>query len=398
MNLNRKKSVPLQVSIDDIMKMDIRNHKFIILGSYGANALGQIRGLGEKDIKSIAVLVGRNSYRIDKSKYISELYDVGTIEEGLRLVLSKFGNELNRPFLYTDRDDVVALFDVHYEELKDKFFFWNAGHGRKLIRYLNKDAQIALARNCGFLVPQTEMVNVGELPKFLSYPVFTKAINSLNPYWKGNANICHNEEELKLAYTRMDSKQILLQEYIVKQDEMPIEGISINGGEEIILLGKTASHRLMDNTFSTYRYVTPFEDADVEQKTKAFIQEIGFTGPFEIEFILKDNKAYFLEVNFRIAQQNYGYVKLGANIPYIYALSVLQGHIAKEQIDYIPSQKVDIMHEFEDLKASVIHGSIPLFRWIKEFWRTDGLYFFNKNDIRPFYYTILTKCMNAIHR
>lgn len=371
--------------------MNIYNHKFIIFGSYGANALGQIRGLGEKGIKPIAILVGKNSYRIDKSKYISELYDVSSIEEGLKIILSKYGNETFKPFLYTDRDDIVALLDTHYEKLIDKFYFWNAGKNRKLNHFLNKNLQIALAEKCGFLVPQTELVNVGELPKDLSYPIFTKAVNSLNPYWKGNSYICNNEDELKTAYAQMDLKQIILQEYIIKQDEMPIEGISINGGEEIALLGRTVSYRLLDDSFSAFRYVIGYEDKELEDKTKKFMREVGYTGPFEIEFIIKDNKAYFLEVNFRIAQQNYGYVRLGANIPYIYALSVLQGCIAKDQIHVVPTRKVDIMHEFEDFKYSVIRGTTPFFSWLKDFRNAEGCYFYNKKDKSPFFYTILTK-------
>ena len=52
--------------------MDLNNHKFILLASYTANTLGQIRSLGEKGIKPIAVLVHKNTFKIDKSKYISK--------------------------------------------------------------------------------------------------------------------------------------------------------------------------------------------------------------------------------------------------------------------------------------------------------------------------------------
>ena len=66
--------------------MGIKDHKFIILGSYSANVLGQIRGLGEKGIMPIGVLVHKNTYRIDKSKYLSKVFSVNTIEEGLDLI------------------------------------------------------------------------------------------------------------------------------------------------------------------------------------------------------------------------------------------------------------------------------------------------------------------------
>ena len=111
--------------------MDLNNHKFIILASYTANALGQIRSLGERGISPIAVLVHKNTFRIDKSKYIGELYNVKSIEDGLDLIIERFGNEPNKPFLFTDRDDVMGLIDRRYNELIEKFNIWNAGESGK---------------------------------------------------------------------------------------------------------------------------------------------------------------------------------------------------------------------------------------------------------------------------
>ena len=91
--------------------MDIRNHKFIILGSYSANTLGQIRSLGEQGIIPVAVLIKKNTFRIEKSKYISELYDFNDVVVAFDFVIKKFGTEKFKPFLYTDRDDVIGLID-----------------------------------------------------------------------------------------------------------------------------------------------------------------------------------------------------------------------------------------------------------------------------------------------
>ncbi len=378
---------------------DLRNHKFIIYGSYSANTLGQIRGLGEKGIMPIAVLIHRNTFRIDKSRYISELFDVEDVDEGIDLIISKYGNEPYKPFLYTDRDNVVEALDRRYDEIVDKFFFWNAGGKGMLHKFFNKKEQIKLAEKCGFSVPKTEVVKVGEMPQSLSYPIFTKSVDSLNPYWKGNAYICNTEQELRDVYKKMDVKEILLQEYIVKKDEMPIEGISINGGKEIKLLGRTVSYRFQDDSFGTYRYVEPFNDAAFENKIQTYIREVGYTGAFEIEFILdKDYNPLFLETNFRIAQQNYGYVKLGANIPYLYAVSVLQEHMADDEIKYIAKRKINIMHEFEDFKISVLHKNNSLWAWVKDVYNTDCFSFYNSNDRYPFYYTLASKIRNTIRK
>ena len=379
--------------------MTIHQHKFIILGSYTANVLGQVRGLGERGIRPYGVLIHKNTFRIDKSKYWAKVFEAETIEEGLNIVLREFGNEDVKPFLYTDRDDVIGLLDRRFDDLKDKFYFWNAGKQGQLNKYLNKEEQLRLAEECGMRIPQTEVVKVGEMPKHLNYPIFTKAKDSLNPYWKGNAFICYNEEDLKRAYSVMDIKEIMLQEYIVKDNELPIECISINGGNDICMLGRTFYYRTPQDSFGTFKHVEPFMDPALEQKIKAFIRQIGFTGPFEIEFLIdKNGTLYFLETNFRIAQQNYAYAKLGANIPFLYALSTLKGEIAREEIQYIPSRKATLMQEFEDLKESCLHGDISLWQWLKDVRHTDCFSYYSSSDILPFIMTLWAKVLNTLNK
>ena len=376
--------------------MNIQEHKFILLASYTGNTLGQIRSLGEKGIKPIAVLVHKNTFRIDKSKYIGKLYDVKDIEEGLDLIIEKYGNEVVKPFLFTDRDDVMGLIDKHYNELVDRFYIWNAGQQGRLNKYLNKGEQIKLAERCGFKVPKTEMVKLGDIPHSLQYPIFTKATDSLNEWWKGCASICKNEKELKDFCKKLEVDNLILQEYIDKKDETPIEGISINGGKNILLFGLTRNYRMTEDSFGTFRRIEPFNDKFIEDSIRRFIQHINYTGAFEIELIIdKQGYSYFLEANFRIAQQNYGYTAFGANIPYIYAKSILCNEIAKDEICYTKKRPFNIMYEFEDFKQSVLNRKISMRQWIKDLRRTDAFLFYNKKDKAPFYWTIFSKMLNG---
>lgn len=379
--------------------MNITNHKFIILGSYTANVLGQVRSLGEKGIKPIAVLVHKNTFRIDKSKYIGKLYDVKDIEEGLDLIIEKYGNEAVKPFLFTDRDDVMGLIDKRYNELVDKFYIWNAGQQGRLNKYLNKGEQIKLAERCGFKVPKTEMVKLGDMPLSLQYPIFTKATDSLNEWWKGCASICKNEKELKDFCKKLEVDNLIIQEYIDKKDETPIEGISINGGKDILLFGLTRNYRMTADSFGTFRRIEPFNDKSIEDSIRKFIQQINYTGAFEIELIIdKQGNSYFLEANFRIAQQNYGYTAFGANIPYIYAKSILSGEIAKDEIYYTKKRPFNIMYEFEDFRLSVLGKKVSLWRWIKDVHHTDCFLFYSSSDILPFLMTLWAKIINVLKK
>lgn len=379
--------------------MDIYKHKFIILASYSANALGQIRSLGEKGIRPITVLAHQATYRIDKSRYISKLFNVNGFEEGLDLIINKFGKEKLKPFIYTDCDEVMGLLDRRYEEIKDKFYFWNAGKSYRLSQFMVKSVQLSIAKECGMNIPNSEIVNVGELPKSLSYPIFTKATESFsNIWWKANSYICNNEAELKDAYSKMDISSIVLQEYVMKQDEIPIEGISINEGKDIVLFGQTRNYRMSEKSYGTFRYLEKFKDKKIELQIKEFIQKVKYTGAFEIEFIIdKNGVPYFLEVNFRISQPNYAFTVWGANIPYIYAESILKNEITFNN-NNSDQKPLNLMYEFEDFKYSILQNKINIFRWFKDVWSCDVFLYYNRHDKMPFYFTMYSKIILAIQK
>lgn len=379
--------------------MNISKHKFIILGSDHSNTLGQIRCLGEMGIRPIVIITEKHPYIINKSKYIGEYHIVDTIYDGPKYVLEHYYNEEYPPFIYTDRDDTMCAIDDYYDELKGKFIFWNAGQKGRIRQLINKEVQMALAKECGLNVIPTEHVKRGEMPKKLQYPIFTKATNSLNPYWKANAFICNSAEELKTAYSRMGIEEVLLQKYIRKKDEMPIEGISIDGGREVKLLVKKSSLRFADNGFGIYSKLSIFQDDDLENKVINFMRKARYTGIFEIEFIIDEGGiAYFMEVNFRNTMFNHACADYGFNILYLFAISALSNHIDLNDITPLNNKEHTVMYEFDDLKLSVIQGKLPLWRWIKEFISTNSFLYIDKHDMAPFWSLLRHKITDKLRK
>ena len=379
--------------------MDINNHLFILLASGSTNTLGQIRSLGWKGIKPIVVLAHEDAKWIEKSKYIAKCFFVDSFNQGLDFIIKRFGNETNKPFLYTDCDEVVGLFDQRYDELIDKFYFWNAGGNGKLIHYMNKSNQVRLAEVCGMRAPKSEVVKVGQLPMEVSYPIYVKAIDSLSLNWKDNAFICNNQEELQNAYGKMTVDTLLLQEFIVKQNEVPIEGISINGGEEILLTVKSINYRFTKESHGIFRQVVPFEDEELGAKIKRFVRSIHYSGVFGIEFLIdKSGEYYFLEINLRITQFNSAYAMFGVNLPYVYAKSVLKGSIASEEIQYTNKRPFNVMWEVADFKNSCLKGNVSLKQWIRDVKNTDCFQVYDKHDKKPFFYSLLSLSWLVIKR
>jgi len=377
--------------------MDLLSHKFIIIGSDHSNTLGQIRCLGEKGIRPIVVITEQEPFIITKSRYLGELHQVSSIAEAPRYVAEHWGNEPVKPFLYTDRDDFMCAIDDSYDLLVGKFFFWNAGEKGRIRRMINKEEQMALAAECGLNVIPTEHVKRGELPQSLQYPIFTKATNSLNPYWKANCFVCHNNQELMDAYAHMGIDEVLLQRYIKKKDEAPVQGMSIDGGRLVKLFARKTSERFASNNFGVYSRIEQFSDTEIEQKIALFMRKVGYSGIFEVEFIQDERDIqYFLEVNFRCTMSIHAYAEFGVNIPYLFAKSTINGEIPFDEIQYSQKKDYRMMIELEDLKESVIHGNTSLWQWLSDFCNTDSYLYIDKRDMGPFWSLLQRKAGNVV--
>lgn len=200
------------------------------------NPLGVIRSLGEKGIRPVVIIQRKSGIPYaSKSKYIKKLYKVNTIEEGFKLLVEKYGNLEEKPFVFTCDDKRTALLDENYDLLKDKFYFFNAGQKNRISEFIDKSNIYKLAEKYGLKVLKAVTVKKGEIPADLQYPIITKPVSSNLGAWKLDMFICHNEQELKDAYKKIQAPLIILQKYIVKKNEYCLDGYSINNGKDVFI-------------------------------------------------------------------------------------------------------------------------------------------------------------------
>ena len=176
---------------------EIKSHKHILFCAEHYNPLGIVRSLGEAGVSPFAIILRSNMQITSRSKYLEKCWFVDSVEEGYRLLLETFGAETKKPFLYTSDDTITNFLDSHYEELKDRFYFYNAGAAGRIAEFQNKDNILQLAKKHGLQFLKTYAVDVGEIPEGLEYPIITKAIISTISNWKDDMIICHNEQELR---------------------------------------------------------------------------------------------------------------------------------------------------------------------------------------------------------
>lgn len=375
----------------------IFRHKHILLADDHYNPLGIARSLGEVGIRMIAVIRSKTPRMIGHCRYVDEIYSVDSFEEGLKLIVEKFGKEQYKPFIYNASDESALVLDNHYEELKEKFFF-NNGQGN-LSKWLRKYELTMLADKCGLRIPREELLKVGDLPTTLNYPVFTKAATSAcKGNWKEQAFICKNEKELLEAYSSINEEEILVQEYIEKENELCIDGFSYNDGKDVVMPYGCHYFRFPPDGYGNYMYFFPLKEKELCDKLKKMFQQTKFTGIFSVEF-MKDSKGdyYFLEINFRNSTWSYANTWAGINLPLCWALSCIE--IPSEGFDITPKEHFTAIAEIDDLLSMVfLHKKVSIFKWLKDFISADVRFIFNKKDILPFFYALYNNIAWQIHK
>ena len=107
--------------------MDLKEHAFVVFSEEHYNPLGVIRSLGESGLKPVAIIVKGGPLLTSKSKYLSAVHYVDNREQGLQILIKEYGNRQEKTFVYACDDTTEEFLDNHYDELNNKFYFFNAG-------------------------------------------------------------------------------------------------------------------------------------------------------------------------------------------------------------------------------------------------------------------------------
>lgn len=225
----------------------------------------------------------------------------------------------------------------------------------------------------------------------MKYPVFTKAITSAKGgAWKDQAFICQTPDELRSAYKHINAEEILVQEFIQKKNELCIDGISINAGEEVFMPYGCGYYRFVPGSYGNYMRFTPFLDKDLTEKIINIIRGTKYTGIFCIEFMVgKNDELYFLEVNFRHSGWGYAFTVGGFNLPIRWAISTLENKINLGGFKYLDS--FDAINDFSDFKDNLKLKDVSIIKWFKQYLNSECKYYYNSKDKKPFFFALLKK-------
>jgi len=363
------------------------DNKVVIIGSNHQNALGVTESLGRKGIKPYVIIQSKlKKSFVLKSKYIERGWICSADDDVLKCLKQNFTDAENKAVLYTCSDDAASLIDSNLNKLSDCFYLPNAGKQGQLASWMNKERMTKSAELFDITTPKSWLINTGDKIQEVEYPCITKSITSVKN-GKADFKICYDETELKLFLENHHSGSIYqVQQYIDKDFEFQFIGCSLNGGQEIIIPGRT--HIKDANNFNNLvflKFVQIESSFNVLiNKCHNFLRHIGYSGLFSIEFLRgKDGVDYFLEINFRNDGNSISVTDSGTNLPYIWYLFNAGGDYKAE---IAASQIKDIYFVPEDSHfLEMINGSLSFTEWRSNMRKANSFATYFKEDKAPFF-------------
>ena len=369
-------------------------HKVIVIGGDHHNTLGMVRSLGSKGILPDVYVVKPNSSAVSlRSKYIRDLRVFKTDQEVVDCLLEdKPRYKGEKAILLIGSDHAEVCIDKQSDALRDYYVFFNAGGN--LSDLMSKESMCQLAEEIGLNVPTRIVLNISNMAGAknvvgggINYPCITKAISSLDG-GKSDTTICKTKEELE-AFLKTPGlcPTIQIEKYIEKEIEFQFIGLSLDGGDTIVIPGHSHIDR-PNGIQNTYFFEYKENDSsfqDTLEKAKCFIKKTGYSGIFSIEFLRgKDGKDYFLEMNFRNDGNAICVTDAGYNLPYIWYLYAT-GQDYKAEIGNSVFKPVIYCPEiFYTLQCSF--GEVPFLTWFRNILRANSFTNYYKGDSLSLYW------------
>lgn len=195
-------------------------------------------------------------------------------------------------------------------------------------------------------------------------------------------------------------RTIIIQEFIKKEFEFQFLGVSLDGGESIIIPGRTHIDRPNGIQNGFFLEFIPIESKlhNTLEKTKQFIRNVGYNGLFSVEFLhTVSGEDYFLEMNFRNDGNAICVTKAGVNLPYIWYLYKRVNNFDIDSFN-TPITHVYLLPEHKYFGA-LLTREIGFKEWFRNVRKANCYYLNFKNDKKPsiyFWYKYFTSIISIV--
>lgn len=352
----------------------------IVIGVTHHNTLTMVRCLGKAGYGIELYIYGDNDSYIRYSKYVTSYTCAKDCEEVFGILKSK-RNDTEKSTVISCCDEVAHCFDIYYDELKDYYHFFNAGDKGRMTHFMDKQVQVKLAEQCGLYIPKSSVKEEGVVSiKFDTYPCICKPLSSIVGQ-KSQICICQDQEDLDKGLKSFGIQaRVQVQEFVKREYEIVVVGLRIN--KETIIPGfiRKLRDRMGGTTFATIYPVSKLPE-QVTASVKEFIEKVNYEGLFGMELIYASNKYYFVETNLRNDATTFAFSVAGVNLPIAYVKAKCGEDYHVETSKNL--RQINSMVELTDI-THVMKLHISLYRWFQDRRKCESLYFYDKEDMKPY--------------
>jgi predicted ATP-grasp superfamily ATP-dependent carboligase len=349
-----------------------------ILGASHHNTYSILKCFGEAGIKANLAIYGCTRSYIGSSKYANSVSYFQSAENLLAWLLQKELDK-SKDVIISCTDEIAHLLDESYDSFKNRCRFFNAAQKGQITHWMNKFVQVEGAKECGFDAPQTLLV---ELPitkdvSFNTFPCIVKPLESIDG--GKQIAICKSQNELNSALSDFHCSNVLVQEFVRKDYEIVILGLTVDG--ETTIPGYIKKHRDLTGG-TTYSTVYSSESLlpSLIFASKKLVAKINYSGLWGIECIVRNGKYFFVEINLRNDATTYSLAVAGANLPMEYVrLATVESAKLNQQWKIA---NIDSMVELNDF-VHVLKRNVSLTKWVREYRNSKCKYCLSRKDFIP---------------
>ena len=346
--------------------------------------------MGEAKIRQCLILkCDEDVYFVAQSKYLKkgDVFHITNINKSLAVLEDIRKRYQGERIIICSFDEAAIFVDAHEEGLST--YFVTPARGKQIGTLFDKDVQCKLALECGLIPPKSlaysRTDNFSDLP--IEYPILLKPRNSTKGE-KSDIHICHNRNEVEHALQdESHCKDFVVQEFIDKEYELDCIGVRTD--KEVYIPGAVRKIRHYPPLIGAgaYGLFVPVKELDIDVKgISLFLEKVGYYGPFSVEFLHKDGKNYFMEVNFRNEGLAYAATVAGANLHALYVDPSWNFNRNKIHKIYMMNYSLDFLY--------VKDGDLSFGTWLRDFLRTSCFINFNRHDWKPTFCYYLNKIKN----
>ena len=384
------------------MKPVFKN-KAIVLGTDHHNTLGIIRSLGEEGVFVCALILDTQSAFVAHSKYLKEVsYCSSCAQEVLEALISKYGNETEKPVLIPTCDTAALLIDSLKDKLEECFYIGGTCETLGLAHYMNKLNLGYLAKELGVSVPSmcvcdidcTSLIDGNAMSELLGekqiqFPVILKPLMSAGAS-KSSITVISDANDFEAKRASLPHGKYLIQEFVHIEKEYGVQGISLYAEKKVIVPGVVHKIRTSVNARGSTTYARLTENSGLidTQKLSQLVLATGYSGIFDIELMQSEDKIYLIEINFRNGAYGYAYTKLGYNLAFEWYRYCVSGEIKESPLH--AGTELYLMNETADMHNMKNHTVSP-FRWLLQFMQAKVKLIWNIRDPKPLFAKISKK-------